>query len=82
MSQAPGFAAEIRPLFTDEDINHMSVAFDLSSYDDVKDHAEEILDRVSRPGDGTGRMPPPPREHWSPEKIQLFRDWMDGGCQP
>ena len=33
---APSFAKDIRPLFTAEDISHMSFKFDLSSFDDVK----------------------------------------------
>ena len=41
-------------------------------------HAQQILNRVSN-----GSMPPkrsgePP---WSPEDVQLFRDWIDGGYQ-
>ena len=78
---AASFAKDIRPLFTDVDIKHMSFAFDLSSYDDVKDNSAGILDRVSR-GSKPGRMPPPPRDPWTPEMIQLFKDWIAGGMQP
>lgn len=79
---APSFTKNIRPLFTDEDVEHMSFAFNLASYDDVKTNSAAILDRVSRPAGSPGRMPPPPREPWTPEQVQLFKDWINGGYQP
>jgi len=82
VSQPPSFINDIRPLFTDEDIEHMSFAFDLSNHEEVKANCDGILERVSRPGDEMGRMPPPPRDHWTPEQIQLFQDWIAGSCQP
>ena len=39
------FAAEIKPLFREEDRKSMDFAFDLWSYDDVKAHADLILER-------------------------------------
>jgi hypothetical protein len=36
MSKLTGFEADIRPLFTQRDIQAMSTAFNLASYDDVK----------------------------------------------
>lgn len=72
---AIGFAKDIRPLFTDVDVDHMKVMFDLSSYDDVKDNASDILSSVK-----AGRMPPGRR--WSPDNVQKFQDWINGGCQP
>jgi hypothetical protein len=36
------FQADIRPLFTERDIEGMSKAFNLGSYDDVKKHAAAI----------------------------------------
>jgi hypothetical protein len=75
------FEREIRPLFTDMDIAHMKgfgVLLDDFGYMRDPAHAQQILNRVS-----TGSMPPrrsgePP---WSPEDVQLFRDWIDGGYQ-
>ena len=72
---AVGFATDIRPLFTDQDVDHMSMMFDLSSYDDVKKNASDILSSVK-----AGRMPPGRR--WSPDKVQKFQDWINGGYQP
>jgi hypothetical protein len=69
----PSFASDIRPLFRDKDVDEMRFAFDLSVYDDVKDNATGIYDRLvdgSMPCDGA----------WSTEQIGLFRQWMDEGC--
>jgi hypothetical protein len=72
----PSFAKDIRPLFRNVDIEHMKpLGLDLSSYDDVRDRADDIYDQVSN-----GFMPPD--QPWSQDLIQLFRDWMDGGMQP
>ena len=54
------FAADIRPLFTDTDINHMDWFCDLAKYDDVKTNAEEIAQRLK--GHGGQVMPPPPNK--------------------
>lgn len=70
-----GFANDVRPLFEDIDVDHMSFKFDLSSYDDVKGHASGIFDAVSN-----GRMPP--KSPWDKGKIDTFKAWMDGGYQP
>jgi hypothetical protein len=67
-----GFERDIRPLFRPEDIEEMSWAFDLSSYDDVHEHAEEIHTRLA---DGTM----PCDGAWPPEHVQRFRQWIDEG---
>jgi hypothetical protein len=70
---AVGFERDIRPLFRDKDVQSMSRAFDLSSYDDVKASADKILDRLadgSMPCDGS----------WPADRVALFRDWVDAGC--
>jgi hypothetical protein len=70
-----GFEREIRPLFREKDIQSMSAKFDLSSYDDVKASAEQILGAVSNgsmPCDGA----------WPAERVELFREWVDVGCPP
>jgi hypothetical protein len=69
------FAAEIKPLFREEDRKSMDFAFDLWSYDDVKAHADLILERLE---DGTM----PCDEPWSKEQIARFREWIAEGCQP
>jgi hypothetical protein len=70
---AVGFERDIRPLFRDKDVQSMSSAFDLSSYDDVRANADKILAAVaggSMPCDGA----------WPDERVELFRGWVDGGC--
>jgi hypothetical protein len=66
------FATDIRPLFRDSDVKEMSFAFDLSSYDDVREHAEDIHQRLA---DGTMPCDKP----WPPENVERFRAWMDEG---
>jgi hypothetical protein len=70
---SPSFAADIRPLFRDDDVAAMQDWFDLSSYDEVKENADIILERLedgSMPCDGG----------WSEEQLALFRAWKSGGC--
>ena len=67
------FARDIRPLFTERDVSSMSSHFDLSSYDDVRAHAEGIYARLA---DGTM----PCYGAWPATDVQRFRAWMDGGC--
>ena len=76
MSQGTvSFANDIKPLFTEVDKDHMEFMFDLWSYKDVKDNADDILDSVSN-----GRMPP--NNPWSQDKVDLFKQWVAGGHQP
>jgi hypothetical protein len=66
------FERDIRALFRPEDIEEMSWAFDLSSYDDVREHAEEIQARLAEgtmPCDGA----------WPAENVERFRQWIDAG---
>ena len=53
----------------------MERAFDLWSFDDVRSHASDILERVkngSMPCDGA----------WPPERVQVFQHWVDSGMEP
>ena len=66
------FARDVAPLFRDEDVDSMEFAFDLRSYEDVRENAEAIYDRLadgSMPCDG----------EWPPERVELFRRWIDAG---
>jgi len=84
MSDSVGFANDIRPLFTAIDVDHMSGFFNLSSYEDVKNNAQQIVRRLRAQGGAV--MPPPPAKGgdgpWSSDKIALFQSWIDGGFQP
>ena len=69
------FEQHIRPLSRDRDIQSMSFAFDLSSYDDVRTNAEAIYARLaagSMPCDGS----------WRAEDVERFRAWIDSGSPP
>jgi hypothetical protein len=66
------FERDIRPLFRDEDVESMSGHFDLSSYEDVRDHADAIHARLadgSMPCDGA----------WPEDDVDRFVQWMDAG---
>jgi truncated hemoglobin YjbI len=73
--EAVGFAAHIKPLFRASDRQSMSFAFDLWSYDQVKQHANVIADRLragNMPCDGP----------WPEQKTELFQRWINEGTQP
>ncbi len=83
MSKTTSFATNIRPLFTDRDIQGMKKGFDLANYDEVKAHASIIYDRIRGIG-GAVMPPPPPRGEgpWPQSHIDLFAKWLAEGCQP
>jgi hypothetical protein len=69
-AEAPSFERDNRPLFRSKDIESMSAAFDLSSYEDVRTNADRIyqcLANGSMPCDGA----------WPPEQVERFRGWID-----
>jgi hypothetical protein len=73
-----GFAADIKPLFRatpDRSVMLAIANFDLHKFEDVRDNAELIFERIndgSMPCDGS----------WPPDRIALFRKWIDDGKQP
>lgn len=69
------FAADIKPLFREEDRASMDFAFDLWSYDDVKANAALILERIE-----DGSMPCD--QAWDAARIAAFREWIAAGCPP
>ena len=75
MVQQLSFAEDIRPLFRDRDIQSMKFAFDLSSYDDVRTHAEAIYEALA-----AGQMPCD--GGWADEDVRRFRSWLDTGALP
>jgi hypothetical protein len=83
MTDRTSFKADIRPLFTDRDIQGMSAAFNLASYEEVKSHASAIYDRI-RGIEGAVMPPPAPRGEgpWPQSRIELFGRWIDDGCPP
>jgi hypothetical protein len=79
MPEAVGFKRDIRPMFTDMDIEHMRKAMDLSSRDSAFLHADAIYKAVA-----SGHMPPPSsgESPWTPEMCATFKAWKDQGGQP
>ena len=70
-----GFEDDIKPLFREKDQQRMSFAFDLWSYEDVKENAEMILERLEEgdmPCDGA----------WPDEQVASFRTWVQSGMDP
>ena len=71
------FAQDIRPLFRETDVEEMMdvAGFDLSRYEDVRDRAQDIYDRLdegSMPCDGA----------WPADQVAKFKQWMDDGMAP
>jgi len=68
------FEDDIRSLFRDKDRERMQWAFDLWSYEDVKQNAPQILERLEdgdMPCDGA----------WPDEQIETFRRWVNSGMK-
>jgi hypothetical protein len=66
------FEEDIKPLFRPMDHESMAWAFDLASYDEVKEHATAILERLqdgSMPCDG----------EWPEEQVERFQRWTETG---
>jgi hypothetical protein len=77
-STVPGFAADIAGLFRPSDRAMMLFAFDLVVFEDVRDHADEILERLN----ATGPQQMPCDAPWPSERIALFQRWIAGGRRP
>jgi CDGSH-type Zn-finger protein/truncated hemoglobin YjbI len=69
--EAVSFQQHIKPLFRDRDRASMKFAFDLGSYDDVRDNARAILERVK-----AGTMPCD--RAWPGEWVEVFERWTQG----
>jgi truncated hemoglobin YjbI/CDGSH-type Zn-finger protein len=70
--EAVSFEQHIKPLFRERDRKSMTFAFDLWSYDDVRQNAAGILDRLK---DGTM----PCDGAWPDEWVAVFRRWTESG---
>ncbi len=73
MSEEIGFAEDIRPLFTAEDVSAMRrMGLNLASVEQVRKNAPRILSRLSDKS-------MPPGRPWPDEQVARFRAWIDGG---
>jgi hypothetical protein len=71
-AQAPGFEAQIKPMFRELDRESMQRAFDLWSHEDVSQHADAILARLQEgtmPCDGA----------WPQAQVDRFQRWAERG---
>ncbi len=75
MTETVSFERDIRPLFRQEDVEAMLFAFDLRSYEDAREYAEEIYERVA-----DGSMPCD--QEWPEADVERVRAWIDGGLAP
>jgi hypothetical protein len=72
------YSHDIRPLFRDMDIACMvprGKLLDNSAWMCTPAHAQQVFNVVS-----TGRMPTDGA--WPPERVALFKQWMDQGLKP
>ena len=77
---ALSFSKDIRPLFTDMDVEHMKPAgMDLSDCASVAAHADAIYRTVT-----AGSMPPSSsgEARWSETACDTFKRWQSQGCPP
>ena len=76
--RTPVFELHILPMFRATDHEHMqAVRLSLSDYDEVRRHADRILDKLAidmPPPLGSGGPGP-----WPDEWVQLFRRWKESG---
>jgi hypothetical protein len=72
------YAHDIRPLFRDKDIGCMTpkgVRLGDSTWMCVAANAQRVFDVLQ-----AGIMPPDGK--WTDDKLNLFKNWMDGGLNP
>jgi hypothetical protein len=72
------FADDIRPLFIQEDIEHMLRVdrnLNLGNYDAVKARANDIYLQVSFKN-------MPPGRPWAQDHVDMFKKWMDENYPP
>ncbi|MGC2637715.1 MAG: hypothetical protein WA294_11095 [Acidobacteriaceae bacterium] len=78
------FAASIRPLFREMDIEHMSgFGVELDDYEWMSkpENAASVLATVS-PQNGQAPSMPPGGPYWTADQLALFAQWQEDGYQP
>jgi hypothetical protein len=76
------FEKDIRPLFTEMDVDHMEgmgVLLADHAWMSEPENAKRVYDFLT--GDEAPRMPPG-GPYWSDEHLKQFADWMAGGYKP
>jgi hypothetical protein len=80
VNMAISYAKDIRPLFTADDVDHMTFKFHLDQYESVKKYAKQINDAIQNnrmPQDDDGNPKP-----WPDDWKKKFQQWIDDGVQP
>jgi hypothetical protein len=72
MAEPVSFEEHIQPLFSQRDQEAMLVVFDLWDVEDVRQHADAILEQLE-----SGRMPC--YGAWPPDRVELLRRWTQEG---
>lgn len=73
---ALSFVSDVQNLFRESDVKTMKrYGIDLASHENVKARASDIYARLV---DGDMPCDAP----WGPDKLALFKDWMDSGMLP
>ena len=78
------FAADIKPLFRDVDIDHMrSFGVNLDDYSYMSDpsNADAVLSTLTPTGNQPPSMPPG-GPYWTQAQLALFAQWQQDGYQP
>lgn len=81
---AVSFAASIKPLFREMDIDHMKgfgVELDDYAWMSNPGNAASVLTTVE-PQNGQEPSMPPGGPYWTAEQIALFEQWQKDGYQP
>ncbi|MEQ1512352.1 MAG: hypothetical protein ABL934_06680 [Lysobacteraceae bacterium] len=73
MTEEISFERDIAPLFKLYRAG-MLWRFDMTKYEDVKEHARPILARIRN-----GNMPPPPYPSLTEEEVARFVAWIEQG---
>ncbi len=71
-AKSVSYDQEIKPLFRETDRDSMLESFDLWSYEDVRDNADAILERIE---DGSMPCDAP----WPPDQVETLRSWIEAG---
>jgi hypothetical protein len=80
MTATPSFEQNIMPVLKQYN-GQMIWRLDLTRYEDVKQNAPIILQRIQSSDDGE-RMPPPPFPAFGKDFVALFEQWVKAGFPP
>ncbi|WP_299492727.1 hypothetical protein [uncultured Shewanella sp.] len=80
MSNAITWNNQVKDYFTQMEVGCMrNIGLNLASYDDVKNNADSILNRVKRQPTESGFMPKGGKR-WVDSQINNFEQWITDGC--